>query len=59
MKTETYISIALFAMFFAFIVFAHAIAREVVYFFGCFMFGWSVPSMSKAICTLFVKPTTA
>jgi hypothetical protein len=59
MKAETYIGIAILVAFGLFVFLAAPMAKEVLYLFGCFMFGWQVPAMSRTLCNFFRKHKTA
>ena len=59
MKAETYISIAILVAFGLFVFLAAPMAKEVLYLFGCFMFGWQIPAMSRAILNVYRKHKTA
>ena len=59
MKPQTYIGIVILGLFVLFTVVAFPIAKEVIYMFGCFAFGWNIPRMSELVYQLFRKNKTA
>lgn len=55
MKPETYVGIALLALFALATVFAYPVMQQVVYVIGCFAVGWNIPNVSKFVVNYFRK----